>query len=139
MFKKRSVSDNFEQIKKHNLDSLDLKDFIVEVVFKGFPVLRIFFLLSELLVRFGAGATFLPLALVLRLVPLLLLFTVHLSGNPRRQLHSWWQADMQSGGTKRGRTGAINIIFSISTTLLQGLSVIVIPRSSSSIVKINYL
>lgn len=68
--------------KNQPFDLLDLKNFIVKVVFKGFSVLRVFFLLLEFLVRFWAGATFLPLALVLRLVPLLLLVTVHLSGHP---------------------------------------------------------
>lgn len=61
---------------------LYLKDFIVEVILKGFAVLRVLFLLLELLVSFGAGAASCTLALLLRLVPLLLLVTVHLSGHP---------------------------------------------------------
>lgn len=68
---------------------LDLKDFIVEVVLEGFAVVRVLFLLLELLLGFGAVAAAFPLAPLLRLVPLLLLMTVYLSGDPRRQLHSW--------------------------------------------------
>lgn len=59
---------------------LYLKDFIVEVILKGFAVLRVFFLLLELLVGFGAGAASRPRALLLCLVPLLLLVTFDLSG-----------------------------------------------------------
>lgn len=81
-------------------DLPDLKDFIVEVVFKGFPVLQVFFLFLELFFSFRTSATFLPLALVLRLVPLLLLVTVHLCGHPRRQLHAWCEARMHSGEQK---------------------------------------
>lgn len=66
---------------------LYLKDFIVEVILKGFAVLRVFFLLLELLVGFGTGAASRPRALLLCLVPLLLLVTFDLSGQSRRQLH----------------------------------------------------
>lgn len=61
---------------------LYLKDFVVEVILKGFAVFRVLFFLLELLVSFWAGAAAHPLALLLRLVPLLLLVTVHLSGHP---------------------------------------------------------
>lgn len=61
---------------------LYLEDFVVEVILKGFAVFRVLFFLLELLVSFGAGAAVRPLALLLRLVPLLLLVTVHLSGHP---------------------------------------------------------
>lgn len=69
---------------------LDLKDFIVEVILKCFAVFWVLFLLLELLVGFGAGTASRTRALLLCLVPLLLLITVHLSGHPWRQLHTWW-------------------------------------------------
>lgn len=61
---------------------LDLEDFVVEVILKGFAVFRVLLLLLELFVGLGAGAAARPLALLLRLVPLLLLVAVHLSGHP---------------------------------------------------------
>lgn len=61
---------------------LDLKHFVVEVILKGFTVLRVLFLFLELLVGLGAGAAAGPMAQLLCLVPLLLLITVHLSGRP---------------------------------------------------------
>lgn len=80
---------NFEIIQgnaKHRV-SLYLKDFIVEVILKGLAILRVFLLLLELLVCFGAGAAASPGALLLCLVPLLLLVTIHLGGQSWRQLH----------------------------------------------------
>lgn len=68
---------------------LYLEDFVVEVILKCFAVLWVLFLFLELFVSFGAGTASSPLALLLRLVPLFLLITVHLSGHPRRQLHPW--------------------------------------------------
>lgn len=61
---------------------LDLEDLVVEVILKGFAVFRVLLLLLELFVGLGAGAAARPLALLLRLVPLLLLVAVHLSGHP---------------------------------------------------------
>lgn len=61
---------------------LDLEDLVVEVILKGFAVFRVLLLLLELFVGLRAGAAARPLALLLRLVPLLLLVAVHLSGHP---------------------------------------------------------
>lgn len=66
-------------MQKHRV-SLYLKDFVVEVILKGLAILRVFLLLLELLVCFGAGAAASPGALLLCLVPLLLLVTFHLGG-----------------------------------------------------------
>lgn len=86
--KKRHGTDAFnlaaENTQKLQLSTflLYLKDFVVEVILKGFAVFRVLFFLLELFVGFGAGAAARPLALLLRLVPLLLLVVVHLSGHP---------------------------------------------------------
>lgn len=82
---------------------LHLKNFIVEVVLKSLAVLQLLLLLLELLVRFGAGTTSCAGSLLLRLVPLLLLVSVHLSRYPRGQLHPWENGKMLSqkeGGTR---------------------------------------
>ena len=134
---------------------LDLKDFIVQVILKGFAVLWILFLFLELLVGFGAGAASCPLALLFRLVPLLLLVTVHLSWHPWWQLHPWWngvktcqpERKRKQSIRENGMTAAITQTYNtvscrnfhvhtLQHKCLRVMSVIVIPRSS--LLQINY-
>ena len=139
--------------KKRSIALLDLKDFIVEIILKSLAVFWVLPLLLELLFSFWTGAASCPLALLLCLVPLLFLITVHLSGHPWRQLHPCWRGarhDNQSGGKKEWDDGCGKRRYATQSYVVhthththththpRGLSVIVNPKPSNPLMKINH-